>query len=246
MYRASLFLFILTLLPGSVLAQQSSCTSCHFDSADAPGHLYVWDGSPHERNNVGCEKCHGGDATSFDLLPAHQTILNRRNPASPINRRNIPSTCGSCHLGPFLAFQESQHFALLEEGNTSTPICTTCHSEVAARLLSPKRLEARCQTCHNEGGVGGHPEFPDVGRAMLEAVRTIRGLLDEAEPLIRRISDDTRRQRLEGQYQQAEVPLTEAVQSGHKFQFGIVEERIQVARQRAEAILKELANPSNR
>lgn len=246
MLRLILGLTALALLPATAFPQQSSCSSCHFDNADAPGHLYVWDRSPHERNNVGCESCHGGDATTFDLLPAHQEILNRRNPASPINRHNIPSTCGSCHLGPFLAFQESQHFALLEQGNTDTPICTTCHSEVAARLLSPKRLEARCQTCHAEGGVGGHPEFPALGRTLLDTVREIRELLDDAEPLIRRVTDGSRRQRLEEQFQQAEVPLIQAVQSGHKFQFAVVEERSQVARQRAEALLKELANPSSR
>jgi hypothetical protein len=243
MNRIGLVLLLL-LLPALGFSQQSSCTTCHFSTEDSPGHLFVWDRSPHERNNVGCERCHGGDATSFDLLPAHQGILNRRNPASPINRRNLPNTCGSCHLGPYLAFQSSEHFALLQEGNLDAPVCTTCHSEVAARMLSPDRLEARCKSCHSEGEAGSHPEFPLQARSLLESVREIRALLDEAEPLIRRVKDRERRQRLEEQYQQAEVPLTQAVQSGHSFVFEAIVERREVARRRAEALLEELANPA--
>lgn len=244
MYRALLIFTAVILLPGWGAAQQSSCASCHFANPDAPGHLYEWDRSPHGRNNVGCETCHGGNAASFDLLPAHQGVLNGRNPASPVNRRNVPRTCGVCHAGPFAAFQDSRHYALLTEGNEDTPICTTCHSEVAARVLSPNRLEARCQKCHAEGRVGSHPEFPAQGRALLESVREVRALLDEAEPLIRRVKDQARRRSLEEEYQQAEVPLIEAVQAGHSFVFGSLEERREVARRRAEALIEKLANPA--
>lgn len=244
MCRTLLILTALILLPNWTAAQQSSCANCHFANPDAPGHFYEWDRSPHGRNSVGCESCHGGNASSYDLLPAHQGVLNGRNPASPVNRRNIPRTCGACHLGPFAAFQDSRHHALLLEENQDTPVCTTCHSEVAARLLSPSGLEARCQKCHAEGQVGAHPEFPAQGRALLESVREIRALLDEAGPLIRRVKDQARRRSLEEEYQQAEVPLIESVRSGHSFVFGALDERREVARRRAEALLEKLANPA--
>jgi hypothetical protein len=58
------------------------------------------------------------------------------------------------------------------------------------------------------------------------------------------VADPGRRQRLEEQYQQAEVPLVQAVQSGHSFVFEAIVERREVARSRAEALLEELANPA--
>ena len=84
-----------TLGPGSSEAQaQSSCADCHYANPDAPGHLSEWERSAHGRHAVGCEKCHGGDPTSFDAFRAHQGILDSRNPASPVNRTNLPRTCG--------------------------------------------------------------------------------------------------------------------------------------------------------
>ncbi len=92
--------------------------------------------------------------------------------------------------------------------------------------------------------MGGHPEFPAQGRALLESVREIRTLLDEAAPLIRRVNDQNRRQSLQEEYQQAEVPLIEAVNAGHSFSFSALQERREVARRRAEALIEKLANPA--
>jgi hypothetical protein len=244
MLRMSLLAMTLVVLPGIAQAQRSSCADCHFSNPDAPGHLYEWDRSPHGRNDVGCEKCHGGDGTTFESFPAHQEILNSRNPASPVNERNLPATCGVCHTGQFVAFQRSRHYALLQQGNTDGPTCTTCHSEVAAFLLSPSALQSRCANCHSQDGPGGHPEFPGRARALLESIREVRELLNQAQPLIRRVQDPARRASLEADYRQAEVPLIEAIQSGHSFVFDMLEDRREVARQRAEALLERLANPA--
>ena len=43
---------------------------------------------------MGCEKCHGGDPTVYDAFRAHQGILGSRNPSRPVNRVNLPRTCG--------------------------------------------------------------------------------------------------------------------------------------------------------
>jgi hypothetical protein len=241
-----LFLVLVLLWVQEASAQGSRCADCHFANPDAPGHLYEWDRSPHGQNNVGCETCHGGDASTFDSFMAHRGILNSGNPASPVNRQNIPRTCGSCHSGPFVAFQSSRHFTLLQEGNQNVPVCTTCHSSVAAHLLSPRALEARCKTCHAADRPGGHPEFPAQGRRMLETIQEVRGLLSEAQPVIRRIRDAQARQRLEEQYRQAEVPIIEAVSFAHRFQYEASEERRDVSRQRAEALLRELDIPAGR
>ncbi len=138
--------------------------------------------------------------------------------------RNFVDTpgCDACHTGPYVAFQGSRHFELLKEDDQRPPVCTNCHSE---------------------DGVGGNPQFPAQARGLLESIREVRTLLDEAQPLIRRVADADRRQELEEQYQQAEVPVIEAVQFGHSFNFERVEERRETARRRVDALLEVLANP---
>jgi hypothetical protein len=78
---------------------------------------------------------------------------------------------------------------------------------------------------------------------MLEAIQEVRGLLREAQPVIRRTRDSQARQRLEQQYRQAEVPIIEAVNFAHSFRYEASEERREVSRQRAEALLRELDIP---
>jgi hypothetical protein len=238
-----LFLFA-AMQPAS--AQGSRCADCHLANPDAPGHLYAWDRSPHGQNNVGCEACHGGDPSTFEAFAAHRGILNSRNPSSPVNRANIPRTCGSCHSGPFVAFQSSKMYQLLQEGNPDVPVCITCHSAVGATLLSPKALEARCKKCHAADKPGSHPEFPAEGRRMLESIQEVRNLLKEAQPLIRRIRDPQLRQRFEEQYRQAQVPMIEALNFQHAFRYDASEERRAVARQRIDALLDQLANAARR
>jgi len=244
--RVSVLLVLVWFPAQRAMAQGSRCADCHFANPDAPGHLYAWERSAHAQNNVGCDACHGGDATTFDSLTAHRGILNSGNPSSPVNRGNIPRTCGSCHSGPFVAFQSSQMFALLQTSNPDVPVCTTCHSAVAAQLLSPKALEARCQKCHAANQPGSHPEFPAQGRRNLDSIQQVRDLLKQAQPLLRRIRDAELRQRFQEQYRQAEVPIVEAVNFQHAFRYEASEERQAVSRQRAEALLDQLANATRR
>ncbi len=79
---------------------------------------------------------------------------------------------------------------------------------------------------------------------MLEDIVEIRGLLKDARSLIRRVKDSAQRELLEEAYNQAEVPLEEAVYAGHSFVFEQLHERRDVAKRRAEALLERLANPS--
>ena len=132
-------------------AQQTSrCADCHYAQNNAPAHdhLFDWDRSPHARNNVGCEKCHGGNASVFEASLAHRGVLNPADKKSPVHRTNLPATCGGCHVGPFVAFQESRHYELLKSGDDHGPTCSTCHDAVAGNLLSPKALEKQIGRAH--------------------------------------------------------------------------------------------------
>jgi hypothetical protein len=230
------------------LAQQSRCADCHYSRPEAPAqdHLMDWDRSPHGRQNVGCEKCHGGDATSFEPFIAHRGILSPANPASPVSRSNLPATCGGCHAGPFAAFQASKHYEMQRAGDLNVPTCATCHGNTAAWLLSPKALEGQCNQCHGAGKIAPRPERAQRARQLLEGVVSVREQLQLARGLINHVDDRTRRAELQQAYDQAQVPLTEAIDAGHKFVFDRLEERLGVARGRATALLSQVINPARR
>jgi len=227
------------------LSQQSRCADCHFSRPDAPapGHLADWDHSAHGRNSVGCERCHGGDATTFESMLAHRNVLNSANPASPVNRRNLSTTCGTCHAGPFVAFRKSQHFALLEKGDSRVPVCSTCHGAAGYSRPSARALETQCAQCHGPNRIAPRAERAEAARVLYGALHESRDLMKTTRSLVGRVSDKRRRAELDEAYQQAEVPLTQAVRAGHEFVYNDLKERLSVARQRIEALLAQLANP---
>ena len=242
----SAFLFVCVLgIAAPASSQQSRCADCHFSrpEAPAPDHLSDWDRSAHSGSNVGCERCHRGDASTFESLVAHRGILNSMNPKSPVNRRNLPATCGACHTGPFVAFQKSQHFALLEKGDTRVPVCSTCHGTVGSRRPSPKSLEAQCRQCHGPNGIAPRAERAEAARTLYEELNQTRDLFKSTRSLLNRVTDKTRRSQLDASYQQVEVPLIQAVHAGHEFTYENLKERLVVARQRLEALLGQVANP---
>jgi hypothetical protein len=109
--------------------------------------------------------------------------------------------------------------------------------------LSARALESRCASCHGPGEIAPRAERARPTRELYDGIAVVREQLKLAQSFIRRIDDKARRARLEAAYQQAEVPLIQAIQAGHKFVYDDLRERSEVARMRTEALLKELANP---
>jgi hypothetical protein len=229
------------LLPAAASGQlsKSTCADCHFARPEAPAqdHLFNWDHSPHGRNNVGCEKCHGGNASTFEQLPAHAGILAAGHVKSPVNRRNLPATCGGCHVGPFVAFQDSRHYELLNTGQPNGPTCSTCHETVSGRLLSPKALEARCASCHGAAEIAPRAGRPQMARQVYERLAALRLDFKAAQGSIKKVSDPTRRALLLDAYGQAEVPLIRAVNAGHRFVYDDLMEYTAQAQKRVDALL---------
>ena len=232
-------------------AQSSRCADCHI--ANAPSaipnwsgfalrHLQDWDASPHSRHNVGCDKCHGGNPATFEKFLAHKDMLPPSSPASPANAVNLPKTCGGCHTGPFVSFQKSKHYQLLQTGDTRGPTCSTCHGEVAATLLSPGALGTQCAQCHGAGRPQERIGRPEDARVLMTDVREVRARLNAAQSLIARIKDKTARATFEEQWRQAEIPVIEARNAGHEFVFDNLKERLGRARERADALMDALAN----
>lgn len=234
--------------PAQGLQAQSRCANCHFANVGSitASHLSEWDLSAHGRNGVGCEACHGGNPRSFEPFVAHREILARANPASPVHRTNEPATCGACHQAPFAAFQRSKHFELLRAGDTSVPNCATCHGEVAGVRPSPKALESQCAQCHGVGKVAPRPEYPLRGRQAFQGLQETRALLKDVRNAISRVKDPARRARYERDARLAEVPISEATETGHAYRYERLDARLSEARTRLAALFDQVANPDSK
>ena len=239
------FIISLLVVVAPAGAQQASrCADCHYAQNNVPAqdHLFDWDRSPHGRNNVGCEKCHGGNSTVFERTLAHRGILNPGNKKSPVNRANLPATCGGCHVGPFVAFQDSRHYELLKSGDQNGPTCSTCHDAVAGYLLSPPALEKQCSHCHGPKEIAPRAERARNARAMYESLNAVREQLKLANAMIKKVDDRQRRADLMNEYEQASVPLTRAINAGHKFVYDELDEYLKVAQGRVEKLMSRIAN----
>ncbi len=156
------------------------CTACHNDikeipHQDKPAHVQcsschhteneIYQNSDHGKAvsvgapAAGCMDCHGEP----------HTLLDYRNPDSPVSRLNIPKTCGVCHedqekmarynlseRAPLTSYHASVHGkAAMEKKLTSAAICTDCHG--SHDLHAPTNPNAKifrthvpstCGKCH--------------------------------------------------------------------------------------------------
>ena len=89
-----------------------------------------------------CANCHG----------AHD-IRRKSDPASRVNRANVPATCGACHAGILREYSESSHFEALKAGVAKAPVCSDCHTAHAisqvASAQSVNKLMLQCSGCHD-------------------------------------------------------------------------------------------------
>lgn len=224
--------------------ESNRCADCHVATVSPNrSHVTDWQLSAHGRHGVGCEDCHGGDASTFDAALAHRDVGSSSNPSSPVFYSNLPKTCGSCHEAQLEAFAQSRHFELLDETGWRAPSCSTCHTDAGAFLLSSRGLERQCKRCHGAGKRAPHPENPSLARSAHENLVQVREMLEPAVRLISSIEDDTRRARLEQQLEDAQAPLTRAAAAAHAFTYDSFEELLAESRERVEEVWRQLANP---
>jgi cytochrome c7-like protein/cytochrome c554/c'-like protein len=222
----------------------SRCADCHYAqlSPPDPDHLLDWERSAHARNNVGCERCHGGNARVFEPFLAHNGILDSSDRRSPVNRANLPTTCGRCHVGAFVAFQDSRHYQLLESDDADGPTCSTCHDAVAGRLLLPKALESQCNECHGPREVAPRADRAKHAREMYEALHAVRTELKIAKQMINKVGDKQGRADLMDLYASADAPVTRAVDAGHTFVYDELQAYLATAQQRVDRLMAAINN----
>jgi cytochrome b subunit of formate dehydrogenase len=158
------------------------CTSCHTEITELPHP----DGYTHKP--VSCGACHrletdiylksdhglaihNGITEAASCKDCHghsHTLLNYRNPKSPVNRANIPATCGACHAnteemekhklrqrGAVVTYEKSVHGVAHSNGVAQAAVCTDCHgSHDLHRSTNPQSklywqtIPTTCGKCH--------------------------------------------------------------------------------------------------
>lgn len=230
--------------PAAAQASFGRCAECHFANLlDVPGaaHLTEWERSAHARHGVGCERCHGGDPTTVHPVEAHRGVLDSRNPASPVNRANLPQTCGACHAASLKAFGRSRHASLLAHGDAGAPSCSTCHGAMTARVPSPRVLEAQCARCHPASAPGEGRAH--AAAALLTDVDRLDLDLANVDWLLPGVRDSARRQQLDQARAKAGEAMTGIADAVHAFNLTLARQRTEAARAQVNDLLQRLNVP---
>jgi hypothetical protein len=135
------------------------CAQCHREGQRAAKR---YKGTQHDIIEHYTESIHGKGlmksgltvtATCTSCHTAH-SVLPKDNPASTVNRANIPSTCGRCHHGIEDQFEQSIHAAGVAKTDKPLPVCSDCHSAhtITRTDATGFKLEimVKCGQCHKE------------------------------------------------------------------------------------------------
>jgi cytochrome b subunit of formate dehydrogenase len=165
---------------GSIHGSMFGCTDCHKDVK-----------APHETTpaKVDCASCHADEVDKFKMsvhgvaraagnkeaatcVSCHGSpheIVVASDPNSPVEHRNIPKTCGSCHSqkfvmesggrsnAPFFSYEESVHGKATQAGSEKAAVCTDCHGshEIlnaanAKSSIFKFNVPNTCAKCHDK------------------------------------------------------------------------------------------------
>ncbi len=103
-----------------------------------------------------------GDAKVAACVDCHgvHNILAVADTRAPVYPSNVATTCGRCHsdaaymkeykipTDQVAHYSKSVHAAILAQGDTSAPTCTTCHGNHGATPPGVKSVANVCGTCH--------------------------------------------------------------------------------------------------
>ncbi len=222
--------------------ENNRCVTCHRNITVpvALSHRYYdWHLSIHKEKGVGCEACHGGDASRDDARQAHTGMLPSSDPASRTHWKNQSETCGRCHTEIRSALAASAHQLRLGISEIG-PACTTCHRQMAnSTVRSPQETAALCASCHNsqEGLMPPRPELVRQAEEVVLALSRANGVIIWADRLIevaqsQRVTVTDEATDLE----QARRDLREAKIQWHTFRFEPVRTQADRAFTRATAV----------
>lgn len=145
-----------------------SCIACH--SRDQVVTIYRT--SAHGKMSIGCEGCHGGDASQTDKSRAHAgDFVAKPDTAATLEM------CGRCHRQPLEFFKGSRHVAA--RPNAPRLDCVECHGVHGIGAASESfRWPQYCAGCH---GLEYLPQLPSAFREMLSLADDLREGLHRLE-----------------------------------------------------------------
>jgi cytochrome b subunit of formate dehydrogenase len=90
-----------------------------------------------------CTNCH----TAHGVLP-------HADPASTVNVKNVPATCGKCHNGIQELFENSVHSRKITSSSQPLPVCNDCHSAHTITRTDSEgfmlTIMSQCGRCHEK------------------------------------------------------------------------------------------------
>ena len=128
-----------------------SCSlQCHEDviRKRATDNFQQWSDSSHSKYFITCDACHGGNPDKKSEFEAHSSMKNISDPESGIYFKNIPDTCGKCHVDELQHFKNTMHYQRLRS-TTKAPSCITCHQPHSFKILKASEITTICDICHN-------------------------------------------------------------------------------------------------
>jgi mono/diheme cytochrome c family protein len=164
--------FIFLIVPAGAVgldALNNSCITCHENvtAKKASDNYQRWSDSVHSSYFVTCDACHGGNQNVNSEAEAHSSMKNVTDPQSPIYFKNIPETCGKCHITEFEHFRNTMHYERLR-AESSAPSCATCHQPHSFKVLKASELSSLCSACHNEKDMPSFANVPNDAKLALE------------------------------------------------------------------------------
>ncbi|MBF0274580.1 MAG: hypothetical protein HQK84_05045 [Nitrospinae bacterium] len=146
MKKLFLSILILVIISCQPLWAENSCVDCHSSNKDPKLEktFLSWKESKHAKLSSACQACHKGDKKAKSKEKAHVW----KDIKTSLKEKDIPQTCGRCHIKIYKSFQESSHYKKVE-GDKRAPNCVTCHSPKSGYIIPPEKLETLCMTCHN-------------------------------------------------------------------------------------------------
>ncbi|MCC6678516.1 MAG: hypothetical protein IT436_15380 [Phycisphaerales bacterium] len=97
-------------------------------------------------------------ATCADCHGAHG-VRPSKEPASSVNRANIPATCGKCHVGVAEVYALSVHGEKHAKADSKAAVCTDCHTAHQITLASTPGFLLdvinECGKCHDSADANG-------------------------------------------------------------------------------------------
>ncbi len=135
------------------------CAKCHREGQKA---AKKYNGSEHYIVERYTESIHGKGlmksgmtvtATCADCHTAHHE-LPHTDPNSSVNKKNVSSTCGTCHYGIQEQFDKSVHSPLVTKTDKELPSCNDCHTAHTIRRTDQDTFKLtimnQCGRCHSE------------------------------------------------------------------------------------------------